>query len=227
MPGYKGSTQTSFPQVSDNRSLGALVTELAQYSGGENRDDVQAKARASIFAAIRQFNQVYWTFNRLSQDLTLVASTATYTLNSRFARQHRAQMVDSSSKTREDVGWIPWELWVSSFPDQSTTGSMPLFYTAHNTHETGLITVDPVPASSLTYPTLRIFYFRWIALPSGDNDSIDCPSVVEQAIFDMAVFIFLSKVRGFRESRESLGQALLSRAAVEREYRDFEDYHGA
>jgi len=37
----------------------------------------------------------------------------------------------------------------------------------------------------------------------------------------------LSKVKGFRESRDAMGSALLSRAAVEREYRAFEDYYGA
>jgi len=227
MPGYTGTTQGSFPQTTKNRSMGAMISELAQYSGGEDRPDVQDKARTSINAAVREFNQVYWSFNLLSQDHTLVAGTATYSLESVFARQHRAQMVDSDGKTREEVEWIPWELWASRFPSQNTTGSIPLWYTAQNFHEVGKLIVDPVPASSLTYPTLRLFYFRWIDVPAGDSDLIECPSVVEAAIFDTAIYKFLSKVKGFRESRESLGAALLSRAAVEREYRAFEDYHGA
>ena len=228
MPGYKGSTQTSFPQVSDNRSLGALVTELAQYSGGEDRTDIQDKARSSIFAAIRQFNQVYWTFNVLIDDLTLsspnAVTDADFDLTASFYRQYRAQMVDSSSKTRDRVQWVEWEDWTRDNSDQSTTGSIPLLYTARNIHERGVVTVDPPPASTLTYPTLRLFYFRQIASPSGDGDSIDCPSVVEQARLDLAVFICLSMVRGFREAREARGEALLSRAAVEREYRGHEDF---
>ena len=227
MPGYTGTTAATFPQTSNNRSLDGMVSELAQYSGGEDRADVQDKARASILAAIREFNQVYWAFNLVTQDHTLVAGTANYTLNSQFARQHRAQMVDSNSKTSEEVEWIPWELWASKYPDQSSTGSMPLYYTARNLHETGQITIDPVPAATLTYPTLRIFYFRWIDSPSSGSDKIECPSVVEAAIFDTAIYKFLSKVKGFRESRDAMGSALLSRAAVEREYRAFEDYYGA
>jgi len=227
MPRYAGSSASTFPQTSKNRTLDELEAELADFTGGKLRDDIKDRARRSIFEAVRVFNYTYWTFNLQVQDHTLVAGTDTYTMNASFLRQHRAQMVDSSDKTREEVEWIPWELWSSRFPSQNTTGSIPLFYTARNLHETGQIIVDPVPASTLTYPTLRTFYFRQIDCPSNGNDIIECPSRVEQAIMDEAIYRFIRKVRGFRDAREARTDAILSRAAVEREYRAYEDYHGA
>jgi len=227
MPRYAGSTSSTFPQTSKNRTLDELEAELADFTGGKLRDDIKDRARRSIFEAIRAFNQTYWTFNIVTEDHTLVAATAAYTSNAKFARQYRAHMVDSSGDTREEVEWIPWELWSSRFPAQNTTGSVPLFYTARNLHETGQIIVDPVPASTLTYPTLRMYYFRWIDCPNGGGDVIECPAVVEQAIMDEAIYRFIRKVRGFREAREAKTDALLSRLAVEREYRAYEDYHGA
>jgi hypothetical protein len=136
-------------------------------------------------------------------------------------------MVDSNSATREDVSWIPWSVWVSDYPDQSNTGSIPLVYTARNIHQTGQVTVDPVPASSLTYPTLRLFYHRRIVFPTSGNSVLNVPEEVEQAIFEDAVWLYLRKVKTFREARDARAEALLSKSAIMFEYLDFEDYHGA
>ena len=113
------------------------------------------------------------------------------------------------------------------FPDQSSTGSIPLLYTAINIHETGQLTVDPVPAATLTYPTLRLFYHRRIEAPSGGGDVLEVPEEVEQAIFDEAIWRFLRKMKTFREAREAQASAIVSRAQLSQEYRDFEDYYGS
>ena len=225
--GYTGvGAASNFPQTSKGRVISLMIEELASFTGGQAREDILKRAREAIFEEIRSFNSWKWTFNRVTEDHTLAAATADYTLASDFRSPLRAQIVDSSSNTRGDVSWIQWSDWVSMFPDQSTTGSIPLFYTARNIHETGLVTVDPVPASTLTYPTLRLFYFRRILCPA-DNAVINVPTEVEQAIFDGAIWRFLRKIKDFREAREALASALISKALITQEYRDFEDYYGA
>lgn len=224
---YSGTSATSFPQTLNNRTLDAIKNELASFSGGQTRKDILIRAQEAIFEAVYTFNATPWTFNRVSEDITLIADQSEYSLQSNWRNPLRAQMVDSSSKTRQDVQWIPWVVWVSQYPDQSTTGSMPLTYTAINIHETGQITVDPVPATTLTYPTLRLFYHRRIEVPSSGNDILEVPQEVEQAIFDESVWRFLRKIKTFREARDAQAAALLSRSAITFEYADFEDYHGA
>ena len=227
MAEYSGAAASNFPQTTKNRDLDSLKDELASFSDGGSRDKNLVKAQQAIFEAIRSFNSWAWTFNRVTEDITLVASTADYSLAANWRNALRAQMVDSSSNTRNDVSWIPWSDWVSAFPDQSTTGSIPLFYTARNVYENGLVTVDPVPASTLTYPTLRLFYHRRILCPVNGSTSINAPTEVEQAIFDEAIWRFLRKVKSFRDAREALGSAILSKALITQEHRDFEDYYGA
>jgi len=225
--GYTGSGASSnFPQTSKNRPVSSLIEELATFTGGQSREDIPVRAREALFEEIRSYNSWKWTFNRVKEDLTLVASTADYELSQDFRGPLRAQMVDSSSKTREDVSWIPWGDWVSRFPDQSTTGSIPLFYTARNIHENGTVTIDPVPASSLTYPTLRLFYHRRILCPA-DNEVINVPTEVEQAIFDGAIWRFLRKIGTFRDATEAKAVAALAKFEITQEYRDYEDYYGA
>lgn len=205
-----------------------MMDELASFTGGKTRTDTLDRAREAIFEEIRSFNSWSWTFNRVTEDITLTAngSTPDYALKADWRNPLRAQMVDSNNKTRDDVGWVEWGDWVSMLPDQSTTGSIPLLYTARNIHETGLITVDPVPATTLTYPTLRLFYHRRILCPE-DNAVINVPTEVEQAIFDGAIWRFLRKMKTFREAREALAPSILSMQAITQEYRDYGDYHGA
>ena len=232
MPVYSGSVSasSSFPQTGKNRSVSELMSEIAGFTGGAERLDVQNQARQALFEAIRSFNAWAWVFNRVTEDIALATpvsgTDADYDLAENWRSPLRAQLVDSSSNTREHVEWIPWAIWITELPDQSTTGATPLYYTARNIHETGRITVDPPPASTLTYPTLRLFYHRRILCPA-DTSVINVPTEIEQAIFDEAVWRFLRKKKTFKEAAEAKHAAIMSKSEIQFEYRDFEDYHGA
>ena len=228
MARYAGAAPSNFPQTSKNRPISSMMEELASFTGGQLRDDTLKRAREAIFESIRGFNSWAWTFNRVTEDIALTAngSTPDYTLTQDWRSPLRAQMVDSSNNTRDEVSWIEWGDWASRFPDQSTTGSIPLLYTARNIHETGQVTVDPVPATTLTYPTLRLFYHRRILCPA-DGAVINVPTEIEQAIFDEAIWRFMRKVKTFREAREAQSAAIFSKAAITQEYRDYGDYYGA
>ena len=224
MPTSTSTPTSSFPQTAYNRTFGEAKDELAQYSGGAARSDILVRAGSSYLSAVREFNDIPWKFNRMVDDITLVAGTADYTLENDFRDPMRAIMVDSDSKTREEVMWVPYQEWVYHLPDQSTTGSMPLYYTIRNAHLTGLVTVDPVPATGITYPTLRVHYHRRIALPVADSEKVNVPVEVDEAIFSRAVALFLAKVRNHKEAGEANVEAAIRRARVENEHRDWEDF---
>lgn len=224
MPTSTTVSAAQFPQTSDNRTIGEAKTELAMYSGGQARTDILDRAGHAYRRAIREFNDVPWKFNRMTDDIELVADTADYQLENDFRNPIRAIMVDADNNTRESVAWVKYEEWVYHLPDQSTTGSMPLLYTVRNAHETGLLTVDPIPASSLSYPTLRVHYHRRIEIPEDDAERVNAPVEVEEAIFARALAIFMSMVRTPREAGEYSVEAAVRRARVEIEHRDWEDF---
>ncbi len=224
MPTSTTIPTSAFPQVADNRTLGEAKLELAQYSGGGARDDILSRAGTSYLRAVREFNDIKWKFNRMVDDITLVADEPDYDLENDFKSPMRAIMVDSDSKTRDTVMWVPHEEWIYHLPDQSTTGSMPIYYTVRNAHQTGIVTVDPIPATELTWPIMRIHYHRRIVLPVADIEKVNAPVEVEEAIFSRAVALFLAMVRNHREAGEANVEAAIRRSRVEIEHRDWEDF---
>ena len=227
MPRYTGGSGSSsnFPQTSKNRNRGDLKDEIADYSGGGDRGDVLLQAGRSLNQSIREFNSRAWNFNRVTEDLTLASpvsgTVAEYLLNEAFRNPIVAQTVDSNSKTRCVVRWVPWRVWAAEIPDQSATGSIPLAYTARNIHEVGRVIVDPPPATVLTYPTMRVFFHREITCPTADGSIINVPSAVEEAILQKAVALFISKKRSFRDARDAFQMAEILRTRVERDWGDY------
>ncbi len=230
MPGYTGTSGSNFPQISKNRTFDSWAVELTEYTGGEDRPDIIRKAESTIRATIKRWNDVYWSFNVVTEDIALASPVSgtigEYDLSSDWKGPLRAQLVDSNSKTRDHITWVEWKEWISNLPDQSSTAGRPTMYTARSVFRLGRIIIDPPKASTLTYPTLRLFYFKRIACPSG-NAAVEVPEEVEQAMFDDSVYQFLAKIRSFKEASNAKRDALISRQMVEREYRDYKDYtHG-
>src|SRR5262245_41350095 len=68
MPVLSGS---GFPQTGANRTRAQVRSELADMSGGANKPDIKAKADRAWESAIREFNSVAWSFNRLQEDIAI------------------------------------------------------------------------------------------------------------------------------------------------------------
>ena len=223
MPVESGSSSVNFPQTGDGRSRNQLVSELASYFGGESNSDDLTRAGLSLDEAVRSFNEVYWRFNRKSENITLVASTSSYTLaNTNWRGPHRAVVVDSGSKDVTTIFYVPYQQVLDYNPSTASTVGMPAWYTFKNLHETGQVTYYPPLGATLTYPTIRHEYFRRIAVESGTSDVLEVPVEVEQALFDWALWRMCLKVD--RATAPSFqGPAARSRAAVEREWRDWPD----
>lgn len=60
-----------YPQTGANRSRAQVRTELGDLSGGGNKPDIKAKADRAWDAAVREFNSVAWSFNRVTEDIEI------------------------------------------------------------------------------------------------------------------------------------------------------------
>lgn len=219
-------TSASFPASGGNRPRNAAISELTEWTGSGNRPEMQVRAGRSWDSAVRQFNAIAWRFNRMQDDITLSSTSGTtdYTLNTDFRSPLRAMLLDSDSKIAGGpLRWIPYIAWTASFPDQTGTGSEPEFYTVRNEHETGVVTVDPPTSGSNTYPTLRIDYHRRILTQAGDTGVLNVPQEMDEAIFQLALAIFISKVRSYAEARDQFTLAARLRAECERMWRDYDE----
>jgi len=214
----------NFPQVNDNRTRSLAQSELASLTGGEDRPEARTRAGRAWDSAVRAFNDISWRFNRVTQDITLVADTKTYSLSTDFRSPMRCHLVDSSSNTIRALGWIPYEQWVLAYPNQSTGGPEPSRYTAFNAHNQGTVTFDPFPTGTLTYPTVRIYYHRRIALAPGQEDKLNVPAEVDQAIFDLAEAIYTKRYLGMGKAAAMFALAQQSRFGVQSQHQDWPDY---
>lgn len=219
-------TTASFPASGSNRARNAVISELTEWTGGGNRTEMQVRAGRAWDSAVRQFNAIAWRFNRMQDDITLSSTSGTtdYTLNTDFRSPLKAMLLDSSSRLVEGpLIWMPYGQWVASWPDQTGTGNQPELYTVRNEHETGIVTFDPPTSGSNTYPTVRIDYHRRILTQSGDTGVLNVPQEVDEAIFQLALAIFISKVRSYQEARDQFTLAARMRSECERMWRDFDE----
>lgn len=219
MPDVYFQSPVNFPQTSANRTRREAREELVEFGGGQNKPETLIRAGRSWDAAVREFNSVGWRFNRTTADITLVADTKTYALPSDFRSPVRAQVVDSNSVEVYTLAWIPFERWQMFFENQQSGGQYIDCYTALNVHGAGEVRYEPFPVGTLAYDTVRHTYLTRIALASGEEDVLNVPVEVDEAIFQLALGYFLAKMRGFGEAEQIFTLAKMLRNDCEREHR--------
>jgi hypothetical protein len=147
-----------------------------------------------------------------------------YDLSSPFHNPVRAMAIDGSGQTRYGLTWIPWRRWTAYRPWQITTGSVPLWYTIRNWHQTGKVTFDPRPGSKTTYPMIRIIYSTPIVLP-GDSGILNVPQEVDDAIFQRASVIARRNTAGpGAVGPDELREEMERKLELEAKWRDFPDF---
>lgn len=221
---HVASITPTWNQTTDNRTRSEAIEEIADYTGGGNRAVIQARALTAWKGAVREYNTVLWKFNRMIDDITLANNTQDYNLNSDFHMPLRAVLMESGNIERQSVRWVKFEEWTFFCADNKGTGGAPDYYTARNSHETGLVSVYPKVASPITYPTLRVHYFRRIAIPPDAGSRINCPMEVDEGIFQLAVAKHVAKEKGPSKAVEFYALAETIRARVEQQWRDWPDF---
>lgn len=218
-----------FPQTGSNRQRHLALAELAEYVGGVGRPEVLARAGRAWDAAVREFNTVSWRFNRVSQSITLVPGTKTYTLSTDFRGPYRACMLDSNGVEKWQLEWMTYECWLDIYSSGTSGGSsLPDYYTAFNSHNAGLVRFEPWPTGTLTYPTAQLNYFRRIALATGSDDVLNVPMEVDEAVFQLAAAMLLERTKGSDsdDARNMRGQAKALRMECQLEHRDWPELTG-
>lgn len=224
MPDTYYQSSSNFPQTSQNRTRSQAATELLDYVGGANRPEAETLGGRVWDAAVREFNTCGWRFNRRSQDITLVANTKTYSLNEQFRSPYRAAILDSSSVEQWQLMWVPHEIWFSTFSGSQSGSGLADYYTIFNAHNQGTVRLEPYPSGTLTYPTLRVQYLCNIQLATGNNDRLNVPMEVDEAIFQLAAATLRDRTRG--DAGDLFARAKLLRLDCEREHRDWPEPTG-
>jgi hypothetical protein len=148
---------------------------------------------------------------------------ADFDIPSDFRNPRRAWWLDAAGVEQGRVEFVEWEGDFTTFDWPGTGASPALAYTFRNSFGTGKGMIFPRVRLPQTYPSVRLLYNKRIALASGDGDFLLVPSEVDQAIFDQAVGIIISRVRSFVEAGPAFSLAARERDEVEQEWRDHAD----
>ena len=175
------------------RTNGELLTGLLRRVGVATTDTNNREvAREGLREAVNEFNlERSWVDRRLTVRLTLVASTATYSLASRFRKSvtDQAWLVDSSNNRRLVVQENTYKQFLHNVTDESVTASDPTIFTIVNRVDTGTVELWPPPsATTITnYPSFEMVYFADIPFSVADNDNLEVSGALESAVFANAL----------------------------------------
>jgi len=148
-----------------------------------------------------------------------------YLLQSDFRNPKSAHLVDDAGQERDPVDYVPYDQFLTCLQQEASWSSTyPDVYTVRNAHETGEVTVYPRQTRPVLYPSLRLVYHRRIQLATGNDDRLNVPVEVDEAIFQLAVAKFLSKLREHKQSVLAFQVAKDIRAQIEREWRDWSEH---
>ena len=153
----------------------------------------------------------------------LLYEPSDFSLNSTFRSPKRAFIVDADGLERHRIDYIDYAVFPSVFETNHPAAPYPACYTVRNPHSEGKVIFYPRVRLSAAWPTVRIIYHKFLALAVGDRARLDVPVAVDQAIFDLAVGIIVSRVDTMERAAPFFALAGGSRAAVEQAYRDYPD----
>jgi len=140
-----------------------------------------------------------------------------------FRNPRRAWWLSANGQEQGRVEYIEWEGAFTEFDWPSAAGGAELAYTVRNAFGTGKLMLWPRSRLPQTWPTMRLLYNKRIALATGAGDYLLVPPEVDEAIFQYATAIILSRVRSFQEAGQAFVLAANLRQTVEQEWRDWPD----
>lgn len=162
------------------RARSTLTTEVARYVLLPSDTTALSVAADGINDAIRKYNTTLWQSSLTYQDITLVASDATYSLSAPFNAPRAAELLDASGNATSVLSWYNPKSFGLYYPDRQGDGS-PDAYTCFNADADGILDLNVPPSSTFIteYPTLRLRYYAKVAYLTADGHYFDGPSEVE------------------------------------------------
>jgi hypothetical protein len=146
-----------------------------------------------------------------------------FDLNSDFRNPRRAWWLSSTGQEQGRVEYIEWEGQFTEFDWPSAAGGAALAYTVRNSFGTGKLMLWPRSRLPQTWPAMRLLYNKRTAPATGEGDKLAVPPEVDEAIFQYAVALLLSRVRSFEEATKAFIMAADIRGSIEQEHRDWPD----
>lgn len=170
----------SYSGTPSTNTFSALKTQVARYVLMPNDDEGIAVAGEAINDAILEVNVANWYWSLTTEDVTLVADDADYTLGATFNTPRALEFLDSSDLPTRGCGFEDWKTFLIMHPKRNISGT-PTVYTLRNVHGDGLLQFDhPIGSSFLaSYPTARVHFYKRISVLEADTDVPDVPSEVE------------------------------------------------
>lgn len=147
-----------------------------------------------------------------------------FPLQTDFRNAKRGILCDVDGLEKYEIQFKKWDEAPSIFSINDSASSSPVVYTVRNSHATGLVYFWPRLRPPISYPIFRLHYHKWIALAVGQSDVLDVPRHVDEAIFQHAIAIIVSRLRSFEQAREAFVIAANARLDVEQTDRDWEDF---
>ena len=226
--GGTGTGGATYPDVSLNHSRALACLEIAGYASGGSRPEVLMRAGLAWDASVRSYNATLWQFNRMIDDIEFTVNTAEFQLTSNFRAPQRCELLDAvGGKAVRSVEWLEYPEFLLLEPLRTTGTSSPRNYSIRNINETGMVTFHPPLGDTIQYPVARIHYLRRIELAVEQQDKLQVPMEVDQAILDEAVGRFLAMEKGHDAALTAMRFAAGQRSRAEALWMDWPDLNAA
>ena len=196
------TTAAAFPQTAGNRTCKQIVEDIANYVGGDTSDPQKARIKTAFQSAVRSFNTWAWKFNRIATaDTSFVADTTDYQLPTDFRNPLRCTLIDINGRDVFSLEWRHFKAWVFEMDTTVASSQIPTHYTVKNVHQTGLISFFPrIGTGGFSFPKFRVDYHRRILVPNLDDDLLNVPLEVEEAIYQEGISNAIAMTRSFAEA---------------------------
>jgi hypothetical protein len=177
MPEAVSGTFTQSPAAT---AFSTLYARVRNYVMGPDDAEVTTIAKEGINEAIARLNTRVWTWTRVHKDITLVAGTQEYALESNCKSPRSMQVLDTAGEVRGTLGFLDPKELDRLYGDRAAQGQ-PEHYTINNMFDNGKVTLSTTPTSSYVavYSKLRFRYFKRLAYLSADADLFSGPTEVE------------------------------------------------
>jgi len=197
------------------RACTDLTDDVAGYVLANNDGAALTKARDCLRSAVSKLNTRNWEWNKVHQLITMVADTATYTLNDSFRAPRSSHLLNSDGSMIGRLGYKdPQSFWYDH--DKRDEAGSPCYYTVENPHALGTIRLDVIPSSAWVgqYPTIKLWYYRRTLPCSESVVSLNVPEEVSdwvawQAKAHMAAHYDMGKVEYARDVADQMWRLLI------------------
>ena len=218
-----GDGTTDKPVITRPATKGADTTHWALYGTAAGQVYPNGAQLGEVAIATTTIEDTRTGNDPLLPDPAVLYEPYDFSLATDFRNPRRAWWLSVDGQEQGRLEYVEWEDNFSDFDWPTAAGGGALGYTVRNGFGTGKLMFWPRIRLPQTWPTVRLLYNKRIALATGDGDKLLVPPEIDEAIFQQAAAILLSRVRSFKEAGQAFILADIMRTTVEQEWKDFPD----